>query len=122
MASAIAMVAVLAIVAIVIDLGYAKQYRRLSQNSADAAALAAAQDLDGTAAKTTVALATAKSWAQKNDPNLTAATWAGCVDPDALPYRPDPGNTNRPYIRHKGADSAQTCMFNLMCDAVHTLR
>ena len=41
------MVAVLTMVAVVIDLGYAKQYRRLSQNSADAAALAAAQDLDG---------------------------------------------------------------------------
>src|SRR5262245_38832257 len=87
------MVAVLAIVAIVIDIGYAKQYRRLSQNSADAAALAAAQDLDGTAAKTTTAVATAKTWAQKNDPNITAATWTGCADPSALPYTPDPNNT-----------------------------
>lgn len=91
--SAIVMVAVLAVVAIVIDIGYAKQYRRLSQNSADAAALAAAQDLDGTAARTTTALATAKTWAQKNDPSITASSWAGCADPSALPYTPDPNNT-----------------------------
>lgn len=91
--TAIAMVALLAIVAIVVDIGYAKQYRRLSQNAADASALAAAQDLDGTATRTTTAVITAKAWAGKNDPKLTAATWAGCTDPDALPVRPDPGNT-----------------------------
>jgi len=91
--AAISMVAVLAIVAIVIDIGYAKQYRRLSQNSADAAALAAAQDLDGTAAKTTTAVATAKTWTTKNDPKITAASWTGCTDPNALPYRPDPNNS-----------------------------
>ncbi|HWJ98511.1 MAG TPA: pilus assembly protein TadG-related protein [Acidimicrobiales bacterium] len=91
--SAIAMVALLAIVAIVIDIGYAKQYRRLSQNSADAAALAAAQDLDGTAAKTLSAVVTAKTWAQKNDPTLTPASWTGCTNADALPYTPDPNNS-----------------------------
>jgi hypothetical protein len=91
--TAFAMIAVLAIVAIVVDIGYAKQYRRMSQNSADAAALAAAQDLDGTAAKTTTAVATAKTWAHKNDEHVTAASWSGCRDPKALPYRPDPNNT-----------------------------
>lgn len=87
------MVAVLAVVAIVIDIGYAKQYRRLSQNSADAAALAAAQDLDGTAARTTTAVATAKTWTTKNDPSITAASWTGCIDADALAYKPDPNNS-----------------------------
>lgn len=91
--AAFAMVAVLAMVAIVVDIGYAKQYRRLSQNTADAAALAAAQDLNGTAARTTTAVATAKTWATKNDKNVTAASWVGCTDAKALPYRPDPNNT-----------------------------
>ncbi len=90
---AISMIAILTIVALVVDVGYAKQYRRLSQNSADAAALAAAQDLDGSPAKTTTALATAKTWARKNDAQITAASWAGCTDPKALPVRPDPGNS-----------------------------
>jgi hypothetical protein len=91
--AAFAMVALLAMVAIVVDIGYAKQYRRLSQNTADAAALAAAQDLNGTVAKTTVATATAKAWATKNDNNVTASSWDGCADASALPYRPDPNNT-----------------------------
>lgn len=91
--SVIVMLSVLAITALVIDIGYAKQSRRLAQNTADAAALAAAQDLDGTAPSTVTAVASARSWAQKNDPDLTTAAWSGCTDADALPVRPDPATT-----------------------------
>lgn len=92
---AITMVSLVIIAAIVVDIGYAKQQRRSSQNSADAAALAAAQDLDGTSSKLPTAMATAKRWAEKNDAAFTASSWTGCKDPLALPVRPE---TNNPCI------------------------
>ncbi|WCO65996.1 pilus assembly protein TadG-related protein [Iamia majanohamensis] len=75
--------------ALVIDVGYAKDQRRITQNAADAAALAAAQEMDGTSGQLTRAVATAKTWAAKNLPGLTATDWVGCTDPDALTARPD---------------------------------
>ncbi|QXC63525.1 hypothetical protein KSP35_13310 [Aquihabitans sp. G128] len=89
------MLALLAMVALVVDIGYAKQYRRQAQNSADAAALAAAQDLTGTASGATTAVATAKAWALKNDSQISAASWAGCRDAGALPVTPDTASDNR---------------------------
>lgn len=88
------LLALLAVVALVVDVGFAKQYRRQAQNSADAAALAAAQDLDGTAASTATAIATAKAWALKNNPSITATSWVGCQDAAALALTPDTANSN----------------------------
>lgn len=87
----VALVAVplLIIAALVIDVGYAKQRRRVVQTGADAAALAAAQELDGTSTQLTRAVAAAKLWARKNVDGLTDADWIGCRDPKALAHRPD---------------------------------
>lgn len=90
---AIAVVPLLIMVALVVDVGYAKQRRRLVQSTADAAALAAAQELDGGGDQVARAVAAAKTWAAKNQPELTAGSWAGCSDPTALAYRPEAGNT-----------------------------
>lgn len=88
-----AMVGLLIMLALVVDIGYARQDRRLAQNTADAAALAAAQDLDGTTGALSVAVATAKSWASRNDPDLATTSWSGCRDVGALPVRPDGANS-----------------------------
>ncbi len=90
---AFALVPLLIISALVVDVGYAKQRRRLVQSTADAAALAAAQELDGRSDQVSRAVAAAKTWAAKNQSGLTAASWVGCSDPKALAYRPESGNT-----------------------------
>lgn len=92
LAVAMFMVIFVATAALVVDIGYAKQVRRHAQNTADAAALAAAQELDGTSAALTQAVTTAKAWAHKNDPELTAGSWVGCKDSDALSVTPDLSN------------------------------
>ena len=73
--------------ALVIDIGYAKQYRREAQGSADAAALAAAQDL-GLDNWSVVAPATAKRYAGANDPYLSDSSWRSCADSERLAYIP----------------------------------
>jgi hypothetical protein len=89
--AAIMMVSLLGMTALVVDVGYAKQYRRVAQNGADAAALAAAQDLDGSSVST--AVGRAKAYALKNDPRITQGSWSGCQDPGHLERTPDPGNS-----------------------------
>ncbi len=81
------MVVLLIITAMVIDIGFARQYRAEAQASVDAAALAAAQDL-GLTNWQTVAPATAKRYANRNDPNLTDASWLVCTDSAHLAYVP----------------------------------
>lgn len=90
---ALAMVPLLIITALVADVGYAKQRRRTFQATADAAALAAAQELDGGPTQISRAIVAVKTWTTKNQPELTSSRWNGCSDPDALTYRPDTGNT-----------------------------
>lgn len=87
-------VPLLIITALVMDVGYAKHRRRQIQSSADAAALAAAQELDGTSGQLTRAVAAAKEWAGKNNELLTADSWTGCRDEGALPHRPDTAADN----------------------------
>jgi hypothetical protein len=82
------MTTMLIVAAVVVDLGYARQLRRTSQNSADAAALAAAQELDGRADQFSRAVTTAKTWAGRNLSNLNDAAWQSCIDATPLAYVP----------------------------------
>lgn len=87
--------AVLAVVlfgmaALVVDLGIARDNRRLAQNTADSAALAAANALYATTAPNLnrpgdfdAAIKSAKSYAAENY-GTTEAEWAGCVNDEPL--------------------------------------
>lgn len=87
--TALLFVVLLACAALAVDIANARQVRRQAQASADAAALAAAQDLPDPNA----AVATAKEYALQNYGTPEAA-WVGCSDDEALPERPDLGNSN----------------------------
>lgn len=81
------MVGVLAVVlfglaALVVNLGLARDTRREAQNSADAAALAAANNLYLLgAANTTAAITAAKASASENY-GTTSSEWSSCTDPN----------------------------------------
>jgi Flp pilus assembly protein TadG len=81
-------VVLLGVTAIVVDIAYAKGERREAQNAADAAALAAAQELDGQTGQITRAVNRAMEYAALNVPGLTTADWAGCTDSKKLSYVP----------------------------------
>jgi hypothetical protein len=87
--AAFLMVAMIGFAALVIDIANTTQVRRQAQSSADAAALAGAQDLPD-AVK---AVATVKAYAEANY-SIDEAAWVGCVDPDALAKEPDEANDN----------------------------
>ena len=87
--AALLLVAMLTMSAIAIDLSNARQQRRQSQGSADAAALAGAQDLPDAAA----VVATVKDYALDNF-GIAAPAWIGCTDPDHLPELPDSANSD----------------------------
>jgi Flp pilus assembly protein TadG len=78
-----------ALSALVVDLGMARDTRRQAQNAADASTLAAgnALYLTGTA-DINAAISAAKLYATKNY-GISAADWAGCTDASALAYHPD---------------------------------
>lgn len=84
MIAALLLVAMLAMAAIAVDLANGRQQRRQSQATADAAALAAAQDLPDPVA----VVATAKSYAQQNF-GIPTTAWVGCADPEHLANLPD---------------------------------
>ncbi len=73
------LVVLLGIAGLAIDLGYAYEQRRQVQNSADAAALGAAQDLPSL----TTTEGDAKSLSQTNLPN-GSFPWSSCSDPGRL--------------------------------------
>ena len=73
------LVVLLGIAALAVDLGYAYEQRRHVQNSADAAALGAAQDLPNL----TTTEADAKSLSQTNLPS-GSFPWSSCTDPGSL--------------------------------------
>jgi hypothetical protein len=77
--------------ALVVDLGKARDVRRMAANAADASALAAGNALylntGVLAPKFTEAVDAAKLYAANNY-GITAAQWAACTDPNALPYVP----------------------------------
>lgn len=87
--AALVLTALLGFAALVIDIANATQVRRQAQNTADAAALAAAQDLPD-ASKV---VATAKAYATTNL-GTAVADWVGCVDTDAFPIHPDSASSN----------------------------
>jgi hypothetical protein len=77
--TALMLVVLLGISALVVDLGYAYEMRRQAQNSADAAALGAAQDLP----TLDTAESTAKSLSQTNLPH-GSFPWSTCADTSPL--------------------------------------
>lgn len=80
--AAIVLTALMAMSALAIDLGAVYNERRQDQSAADAAALAAAQDLPDVAA----AVTTAKSVAASNlGETITDAQWNSCGDASAFP-------------------------------------
>ena len=82
--SSVLVVAMIALAALGVDIANVWQVRRHAQNGADAAALAAAQDLPNLPA----AVTTAKTYADKNFSVATSA-WVGCRDDEKLAVTPD---------------------------------
>jgi Flp pilus assembly protein TadG len=97
----IALTVLLGFSALVVDVGNAYQQRRLAQSSADAAALAAAQELTNLSLPASVRAANtvsaAKSYAQRNFATAPSA-WSGCSDPSALAIVPDLSVNNNACI------------------------
>jgi hypothetical protein len=93
--TALMMVLMLAVVAVVVDLGNARQERRAAQNGADAAALAAGETIEaGNGIINWSALVTqVKTYARVND-GVSTSAWVGCSDPYALSYHPDASNND----------------------------
>jgi Flp pilus assembly protein TadG len=91
------------VAALVVDLGFARDLRRQSQNAADASALAGANVLYlttptcSTGPCSPAALSEIKAYAQRNL-GVTAADWAACRDSGALTYRPEQGTTGNTCI------------------------
>ena len=86
---AILATALFIVAAMVVDLGFARDVKRQSQNAADAAALAAGNVLygNGTTPRFTDAVLAAKNYASSNF-GVTEADWVSCTDPAALRHRP----------------------------------
>ena len=76
--SSVLVVAMCALAALGVDIANVWQVRRHAQNAADAAALAAAQDLPNL----NNAIATAKTYSQRNF-NVATSHWVGCRDSGA---------------------------------------
>jgi len=90
---ALLMAVLLVFVALAVDLGNARQVRRQQQNTADAAALAAANSLYSSGSPNfATAVASVKSYAH-SDGGVSSSSWSGCSDANALPYKPDAGDT-----------------------------
>jgi hypothetical protein len=81
--------AMLGFAALVVDLANVTQVRRQAQNTADAAALAGAQDLPDAPS----VVSTVKAYAFSNL-SIPATAWQGCVDGAALSVHPDGANAN----------------------------
>lgn len=86
---ALLLVVMVGFAAVLVDLANARQIRRQAQSSADATALAAAQDLP----QGPDVVATVKQYAADNY-GTTAAEWVGCTDSEALAVEPDSANNN----------------------------
>ena len=96
---AVMMVLMLGILALVLDLGNARQARRQAQNGADAAALAGGETIEaGNGFIVWSAVVTqVKDYALVND-DIPKSAWVGCSDPYALGYRPDFADNNNTCI------------------------
>ena len=97
---ALLLVVMLGITALIVDLGNARQQRRVAQASADAAALAGGEAIESGMTATTGAIpwstivTQVKNYAKAND-NIATTKWVGCTDASALSYKPDAANTNQ---------------------------
>jgi Flp pilus assembly protein TadG len=96
--TALVLVLVLSVAALVIDLGNARQQRREAQASADAAALAGGEAIEsGWSSSSGIPWSTVvtqiKNYAKAND-NIATSAWSGCSDTYKLAYRPDSANSN----------------------------
>ena len=96
---ALLLVLMLGIMALVVDLGNARQQRRAAQAGADSSALAGGEAIEsgmdrstGTIPWSTV-VTQIKNYAKAND-NIPLSAWVGCSDTYKLAYRPDSGNGN----------------------------
>jgi Tfp pilus assembly protein PilX len=87
--SALVVVGMLGMTALAIDIANTRQQRRQAQASADAAALAGAQDLPDA----TKVVATVKQYASTNF-SVPASAWEGCKDFDHLSQLPDLASSN----------------------------
>ena len=96
---ALLLVVMLGIMALVVDLGNARQQRRAAQATADAAALAGGEAIEsGMNTKTgsipwSTVVTQVKNYAKTNQ-NIALSAWANCSDPYALGYRPDAANSD----------------------------
>ena len=94
---AVFMVVALGFTALVVDLGNGRQQRRQAQSTADAAALAGAQEFvgkPGNQARWDEAVVRMKRYAYKNFGVDEDTGWVGCSDPGKLSYVPEnPSNT-----------------------------
>lgn len=90
---ALILTALMIFAALVIDLGNARQFRRSAQAAADAAALAGIQESVNTPATWDDVVTMVKTYALNNDMHVPLTAWAGCTDPDAMGYKPDPPNS-----------------------------
>ncbi len=95
---ALSMTMMLGVTALVIDLGNARQQRRVAQAAADAAALAVTDyiaglngNFTGSTAQWSAAMTLVKNYAQANF-NIDPLKWTGCHDANALAYHPDSAN------------------------------
>lgn len=96
----IMMAVLLGVLALVVDIGNARQQRRQAQTAADASALAGAEVIetfgpgfDGSPSQWTSVVQQVKGYAKQNF-GVTNAEWVGCSDPSALTYKPDAGSSN----------------------------
>ena len=93
------LVLMLAVVALVIDLGNARQQRRAAQAGADSAALAGGEAIESGMTVTTgvipwsTVVTQVKNYAKAND-NIALSRWNNCTDAYALSYKPDAANSN----------------------------
>jgi hypothetical protein len=92
------MVMMLAFAALIIDLGSAREQRRQMKAAADAAAIAGVEEIatvggtfTGTATQWLGVVNQVKDYARENF-GVASGEWSGCTDPNALAYKPDPGN------------------------------
>lgn len=83
----------IALCALVVDLGMARDVRREAQNAADSSALAAGNvlylGLHGHSVDFAQAVVEARAYALKNF-GVSSTDWVACTDPSPLAFRPDP--------------------------------
>jgi Flp pilus assembly protein TadG len=107
--TALVLVLVLSVTALVLDLGNARQLRRQAQAGADSAALAGGEAIESGMNSSTgsipwsTVVTQIKNYAKAND-NISSGAWVNCTDTYMLAYRPDSANAD-------GCISATTSSF-----------